>query len=67
MKREPTEEEVERISKAVFAGDRVEAINIYISIKECGLTEAQNYIKTLSEQLRTSQPEKFTQKAKKKW
>ncbi len=67
MKREPTEEEIEKINRAIFSSDRVEAINIYISIKECGLTEAQNYIKTLSEQLRASEPEKFTHKAKKKW
>jgi|ERR1700677_677805 len=38
----------------------------YRSRNAVGLTEAQNYIKTLSDQLRASQPEKFTQKAKKK-
>jgi len=35
MKREPTEEEYGKISQAIFAYDRVEATNIYLSITEC--------------------------------
>ncbi len=64
MKREPTEDDLEKITKAIFSADRVEAINIYISIKECGLTEAQNYIKVLTQELRASHPDKFSHKRK---
>ena len=63
MKRQPTEEEHESIAQAIFKGQRIEATSIYLSITECGLTEGQNYIKALTEQLKASQPEKFTQKA----
>jgi hypothetical protein len=64
MKREPTEEELETIAQAIFNGDRVEAINLYLSIKECGLTEAQNHIKALTQQFKASHPDKFTDKRK---
>jgi hypothetical protein len=43
MKREPTAEEREKIGRAIAAGDRIEATSIYISITECGLTEAQEF------------------------
>jgi ribosomal protein L7/L12 len=66
MKREPTEEEHEKITQAIFAGDRVEAIRIYLSIAECGLTQSQDFIKTLTAELKETMPEKFTGKEKKK-
>jgi ribosomal protein L7/L12 len=62
MKRAPTEQEIEKITDAIFLNDRVEAINLYISISECGLTEAQDFIKNLTAELRESNPEKFTRK-----
>jgi hypothetical protein len=66
MKREPTEEEYGKISQAIFAYDRVEATNIYLSITECGLTEAQEYIKTLTVELMEANPEKFARKKARK-
>jgi hypothetical protein len=62
MKREPTEEEFGKISGAIFSNDRVEATNLYLSITECGLTEAQGFIKNLTAELKESQPEKFARK-----
>jgi hypothetical protein len=69
MKREPTEGEKAKIAEAVFANNRVEATNIYISARECGLTEAQEFIKTLTAELKESSPEKFARKkpAKRNW
>jgi len=62
MKRDPTEEEAQKITEAIFGHDRVEATNIYISISECGLTEAQAFIKTLTAELTESNPEKFARR-----
>lgn len=68
MKREPTARECEQIAAAVFNGDRVEATSIYISITECGLSEAQQYVKALTERLKTTEPGSFKQKRlKKRW
>ena len=66
MKREPTEEEYGEITEAIFAGDRVEATSIYLSITECGLTEAQEFIKTLTAELKESNPQRFAWKQPKK-
>jgi hypothetical protein len=62
MKRYPTGEEQRKIAEAIFAGDRVEATMIYLSITECGLTEGQDFIKSLTAELHNSQPEKFGRK-----
>jgi len=66
MKREPTEEEHGKITEAILGGDRVEATSIYLSITECGLTEAQEFIKTLTAQLKESKPEKFARRRQRK-
>jgi len=60
MKRDPTVEEHAKIADAIFGNDRVEAVSIYISITECGLTEAQDFINGLTAELTASHPEKFT-------
>jgi ribosomal protein L7/L12 len=62
MKREPTEEENRRITEAIFAGDRVEATNIYLSITECGLTEAQTFIRQLTSEVKSTAEEKQVSK-----
>jgi hypothetical protein len=59
MKREPTQEERGKIVRAITAGDRIGATSMYISITECGLTEAQNFIKALTTELELGNPEKF--------
>lgn len=66
MKREPTEKEYDQIDQAIFAGDRVEAINVYISITECGLTEAQKFVARRTEELKRDLPDKFSARASKK-
>ena len=69
MKREPTDEEFGRIVGAIAAGDRIEATSLYISVTECGLTEAQEFIKARTNELKAENPERFTpkQKKKKRW
>jgi len=47
MKLEPTAEEREKIVRAMPLVIEIEATSIYISITECGLTEAQKFIKAL--------------------
>jgi ribosomal protein L7/L12 len=69
MKRDPTQEEFEKITQTIFANDRVEATSIYLSITECGLTQAQEYIKSLTAELKESNPDRFTRKkvGKRNW
>jgi len=55
MKRELKPEEHEKIVNAVAAGDRIKAMNIYLSATEGNLTEAQNYLKTVTAKGRTSE------------
>jgi hypothetical protein len=62
MKREPTENEFEMIREAVFGGDRIEATTTYISITQCGLTEAQNFVRALTAELTESDPARFVRK-----
>jgi len=67
MKREPTEEERNKIVRAIAAGDRIGATRMYISITECGLTQAQEFIKARTTELRAKKPEKFAQKQPKRY
>jgi ribosomal protein L7/L12 len=62
MIRELTQDEHEKIAKAIFDGDRVEAITIFISTTRCGLTEAQDFVKLLTTELKESSPAKFVRK-----
>lgn len=48
MKRELKPEEREQIVSAVAAGDRVKATSIYLSATEGNLTDAQNFVRTLT-------------------
>jgi ribosomal protein L7/L12 len=66
MKREPTPEEREKIVRALAAGDRIRATSTYISITECGLTEAQKFIKALTTELELVNPEKFAKRLQKR-
>jgi hypothetical protein len=66
MGREPTEEEREKIVRAIVAGDRIGATSMYISITECGLTDAQEFIKARTTELQAKNPEKLAQKQQKR-
>ena len=50
MKRELKPEEHEEIVNAVAAGDRVKATSIYLSATEGNLTDAQNFVRTLTQE-----------------
>ena len=62
MKRVPTQEERESSFRAIAGGDRIRATSMYISITECGLTKAQEFIKALTTELQLENPEKFEKK-----
>ena len=62
MKREPTDLDQEKIDRAITDGDRIEATSMFISITECGLTEAQQFIKARTVELQTEHPKKLTKK-----
>ena len=66
MRREPTEEEREKILRAIAAGDRIVATSMYISITECGLTEAQKFIKVLTTELQVANLKKFASEKQKR-
>ncbi|HWB59454.1 MAG TPA: hypothetical protein VG733_08180 [Chthoniobacteraceae bacterium] len=57
MKRDLTPEDTEKIKDAILAGDRIEATNIYISITERGLTDAQTFIKALTTEMKSTHGE----------
>ena len=50
MKRELKPAEREEIVAAVAAGDRVKATSIYLSATEGNLTDAQNFVRTLTQE-----------------
>jgi len=60
MKRDLTPEDLDRITQVVLVGDRIEATNIYISITERGLTEAQTFIKALTAEVKSTHEETHT-------
>jgi len=62
MKPNLTSQDRKKILEAIADGDRVEAINIYMSIMKCGLTEAQDAVKAMTEELNQ---EKLERKQKK--
>jgi ribosomal protein L7/L12 len=57
----PTPEpKIEQIKRALFAGQKIEAIKIYREQTNSGLKEAKDAIEKLEAELRASSPEKFT-------
>ena len=58
MKRELNPEEHKKIVSAVAAGDRIKAMNIYLSATEGNLTEAQNYLKTVTAKAELAESER---------
>jgi hypothetical protein len=66
MKRDFTPDDLARITQSILGGDRVEATSIYISVTECGLTEAQKFVNALTAELRDTKPEKFSRKPQSK-
>ena len=58
MRREPKESELEMITEAARRGDRLTAISLYISATEAGLTEAQDFVRSLGGGEKSERPEK---------
>ena len=58
MKWELRPEEHEEIVSAVAAGDRIKAMNIYLSATERNLTDAQNYLKTVTVKAEAAESER---------
>jgi DNA replicative helicase MCM subunit Mcm2 (Cdc46/Mcm family) len=63
MKRTLKPEEHEDVVRAIAAGDRVKATSIYLSATEGGLTEAQNFVKTLTAEKQVEQPRESSAKS----
>jgi hypothetical protein len=62
MKRELKPEEHEEIVRAIAAGDRVKATSIYLSATEGNLTEAQNYVKMLTDEAEAAESQRSSKK-----
>ena len=55
-----TDEDLERIRNALFAGRKIEAIKIYRESTGQGLKQAKDAVELLEDELRKAEPEKFT-------
>jgi hypothetical protein len=62
MKRKLKPAEYEKIVSAIAAGDRVKATSIYLSATEGNLTEAQNFIKTLTAEAEAAKTKRSSKK-----
>jgi Ribosomal protein L7/L12 C-terminal domain len=54
------DETVVRISDALYAGRKIEAIRLYRQATKLGLKESKDFIEALEVRLRQESPEKFT-------
>jgi DNA-binding GntR family transcriptional regulator len=64
MKRELKRQEHEEIVRAIAAGDRLKATNIYLSATEGNLTEAQNFIKALTAEAEAAETKRSSKKSR---
>ena len=64
MKRELKPEEHEEIVSAVANGDRIKATSIYLSATEGNLTDAQNYVKTLTPEAEAAESERLSKRSR---
>jgi hypothetical protein len=62
MKRKLKPADYEKIVSAIGAGDRVKATNIYLSATEGNLTDAQNFIKTLTAEAEAAKTKRSSKK-----
>jgi len=62
MKRELKPEEHDEIVRAIAAGDKVKAKKIYLSATEGNLTEAQNFIKSLTVESEPAEADRLSKK-----
>lgn len=57
---------MEKITHAVASGDRIEATSLYMSITGCGLTEAQEFVGTITLDCSAEKQEKLARKQPKR-
>jgi hypothetical protein len=55
-----SDEQVQQISAAVFAGRKIEAIKLYRQATRLGLKESKDFIEALEVRLRQESPGEFT-------
>lgn len=55
-----TDADIEAIQAAIFAGERIKAIKLYRAASGEGLREAKEFIEALEEELRRTEPTRFT-------
>ncbi|MBX3177560.1 MAG: ribosomal protein L7/L12 [Candidatus Hydrogenedentes bacterium] len=58
------EEDAQRMTEAIFAGRKIEAIKIYKEATGTGLKESKEFVEDLERQLRAECPERFAAGAK---
>jgi hypothetical protein len=55
-----SDDDVARINDALFAGRKIDAIKIYRECTGAGLKDAKDFVEAVEEQLRQSEPGRFT-------
>jgi hypothetical protein len=55
-----SDDDVEQIRSAIFAGNKIEAIKRYRGCTGAGLAEAKGFVEALEEELRRVAPDQFT-------
>jgi hypothetical protein len=60
MSQPVSQDDMDRINEALFAGKLIEAIKIYRAATRCDLKEAKDFIESLENRLRSEMPQRFT-------
>ncbi len=55
-----SDDDVQRIMAAVFAGQKIQAIRLYRQATKSSLVDAKNFVEALQDRLWQESPEKFT-------
>jgi hypothetical protein len=55
-----SDDDVQQIMTAVFAGKKILAIKLYRQATKSSLVDAKNFVEALEDRLRQDSPEKFT-------
>ncbi len=55
-----SDEEMEQVRAAIFAGRKIEAIKLYREASGAGLKDAKDFVEALEDELRKAAPERFT-------
>lgn len=59
-----SEDQAQRMTEAIFAGQKIEAIKLYREATGTGLKESKGFVDDLEKQLRQECPERFTSAAR---